>query len=615
VNFLYPAFLLGALAVTIPIVLHFLRRDVAPELPFTAVRLLQKSPVERSRRRRLRDLLLLAARVAALLLLAAAFARPYAPRAEAAAAGLRIVAVDRSFSMGAPGQFTRAIELATAAIDETPFGERVAVVAFDERADVVAPPGSAADARSVLRSLAAGSGATRYGAMLAKASELATGGAATLVVVTDRQRAGWDGDSPSHVPPSLKVDVRTTDVAVENLAITALSVDDESVGASVRNASSRARSGVVVLSHDGNAVARVPFQIAAETTLDLPFPWKRAASGTVAASLEDGSGYQADNIRYAILRGPSVPSVMVITSPGASGQYLFHALDAASGGSAGNLNAQAVSAEQISGSRSQSIASQSAIVLLSTRNLDRPARDAIVQFVKAGGGAWLVASPDVDPAIVSAMFGWSGTMVSIDPAGRQASMTATDVRHPMFRPFGSLAANLGQVRFQQAWRVRADDWQVPARFDDGSAAVLERTVGGGKIVLFTSDVDKRWNDFPLHPAFVPFVVEAVRHVSARAATADAFLVARVPAGARPEPGIQQVNGRTNALNVEARESSPATMTQPEVLALIDSSVTPDGGGVRQQAKAEQTESRQSLWQYGLMLMLLTLVAESFVGKA
>jgi hypothetical protein len=103
-NFLYPAFLLGALAVAIPIVLHLLRRDVAPEVPFTAVRLLRKSPVERSRRRRLRDILLLAARVAALLLLAAAFARPYASRAEAAATGLRIVAVDVSFSMGAPGR-------------------------------------------------------------------------------------------------------------------------------------------------------------------------------------------------------------------------------------------------------------------------------------------------------------------------------------------------------------------------------------------------------------------------------------------------------------------------------------------------------------------------------
>src|SRR5688500_3122500 len=134
--FLYPAFLLGALAVALPIVLHLLRRDVAPEVPFTAVRLLRRSPIERSKRRRLRDLLLLAARVTALLLLAAAFARPYLTGG-GASGPLTIVAVDRSFSMGAPGRFAKALDLARAAIDDA--GSRpVAVLAFDERADVVA---------------------------------------------------------------------------------------------------------------------------------------------------------------------------------------------------------------------------------------------------------------------------------------------------------------------------------------------------------------------------------------------------------------------------------------------------------------------------------------------
>ena len=113
-NFLYPAFLLGGLAVAIPIVLHLLRRDVAPDVPFTAVRLLTKSPVERSRRRSLRDVLLLAARVAALLLLAAAFARPFAPSAASAMQPLTIIGIDRSFSMGAPGGLERALQMARA---------------------------------------------------------------------------------------------------------------------------------------------------------------------------------------------------------------------------------------------------------------------------------------------------------------------------------------------------------------------------------------------------------------------------------------------------------------------------------------------------------------------
>src|SRR4029453_13058622 len=97
-SFLYPAFLAGGLAIALPIVLHLLRRDVAPEVPFTAVRLLQKAPIERAERRRLRELLLLAARILALLLLATVFARPYVQGA--APPPVRVVAIDRSYSMG-----------------------------------------------------------------------------------------------------------------------------------------------------------------------------------------------------------------------------------------------------------------------------------------------------------------------------------------------------------------------------------------------------------------------------------------------------------------------------------------------------------------------------------
>ena len=46
----------------------------------------------------------LAARVVALLLLAAAFARPYVASAMRGSS-LRIVAIDRSYSMNAPGRF------------------------------------------------------------------------------------------------------------------------------------------------------------------------------------------------------------------------------------------------------------------------------------------------------------------------------------------------------------------------------------------------------------------------------------------------------------------------------------------------------------------------------
>src|SRR5438876_11795223 len=111
VSFLTPLYLAGAALVALPIILHLLRRDVAPPVVFTAVRLLKKSPVDRSRKHRLRDLLLLAARVAALLFLAGSFARPYLANAPATSR-TTVVAIDRSFSMAAPARFERARALA-----------------------------------------------------------------------------------------------------------------------------------------------------------------------------------------------------------------------------------------------------------------------------------------------------------------------------------------------------------------------------------------------------------------------------------------------------------------------------------------------------------------------
>src|SRR6185503_12574275 len=106
-SFLTPLYLFGAALIALPVILHLLRRDVAPPVPFTAVSLLRKTPVDRSRRHRLKDLILLAARVCALLLLAASFARPY----RAAAPGttrMTVVAIDRSFSMASPARMARA---------------------------------------------------------------------------------------------------------------------------------------------------------------------------------------------------------------------------------------------------------------------------------------------------------------------------------------------------------------------------------------------------------------------------------------------------------------------------------------------------------------------------
>lgn len=610
-SFLYPAFLVGALAIAVPIILHLLRRDVAPEVRFSAVRLLKKSPVERSRRRRLRDLLLLAARVTALLLLAAAFARPFAPGAASAMLPLRIVAVDRSFSMAAPGTFDRARELAVAAIDEAGAAERVAVVAFDDRARVVAEPGGKGEARTAVASIAPGYGSTRFGAAIAKAAELAGGGAARLLVITDLQRAGWEGETRMRMPASLEVEVRGIDMPQGNAAIVDARQEEQGLTASIRNASAEPRSGTVRVERDGREAARADFRAGPNETVEVSIPWK-ATQGDVVLAIDDPSGFPADDQRHLALDAATAPAVLVVTSVDASGFYLQRALDAAQGAEVAALGARLVGSAEIAGGRAAAIAKHRALVLLSTRGLDRSAREAISTFVRSGGGLLIAASPDVEPAVVASLFGWNPSAFA--PAdSRRASFTATDVRHPIFRQFGAFAANLGNVRFSRAWRVDPGGWHVAARFDDGAPALLERAEGEGRVVLFASDLDRRWNDFPLHPAFVPFIAETVRHVALKSVDADSFVVGRVPASVAPRPGVHRLeSGRVVTVNVDPRESSVSVMTAEEFAGMLEPVPT---AGQDRPARDEQTEARQSLWQYGLLLMLCTLVAESFVGRA
>lgn len=610
-NFLYPAFLAGAAAIAIPIVLHLLRRNVAPEVPFTAVRLLRQTPLEQTRRRRLRELLLLLARVAALLLLAGAFARPYFAD-PATDAGLHVVAIDRSYSMGAPGTFARALDLARAAVDDARSGARVALVAFDDRAEVMAQPGPAAGARAALQDLRAGFGSTRYEPLMVRAIELTGQGRSRLTIVTDLQRAGWEDEAPTRMPGNIGIELLDAGAAQGNAGVVHVRRDREAIVASIRNDGPTSRTGSARLLIDGRLVTTVPFSAPANGAVDLPIPFRAPATGGAAVEIDDPGGYPADDRRYLVLDPPTRSRVLLVASDsGQGGFYLTRALQSEDGAP---IDVRQVRGAALGRVTAQDMAGTGAVLLLSTKGIDRRGRDRLSAFVRGGGGLFAAAAADVEPTVLAAIVGWD-RLAAVEQPADDVALAATDLRHPIFRPFSALAANLGQVRFSRAWRVNGDGWDVAARFTDGSPALLERRQGEGRVVLFASDVDRRWNDFPLHPSFVPFAIEAVRHVMTAADTRRDFLVANPPPDVRPEPGVyaRPADQRRVAVNVDARESSTTRMTPDEFTAMLQPAA--QQATAPAERRAQQVEARQSLWRYGLMLMLGALVAESVIGRS
>jgi hypothetical protein len=256
--------------------------------------------------------------------------------------------------------------------------------------------------------------------------------------------------------------------------------------------------------------------------------------------------------------------------------------------------------------------------------LDRRGRDLVERYVESGGASLIVAGPDVDADAPARILSDVKLSAQINDASPAVSFAPTDARHPIFRKFGPLMANLSQVRFNRS--VQIDDApgaKVLARFNGGEPALLEYEHGRGRLLYFASDLNRAWNDFPIHPTFVPFVQELLRYLTATREEPRNYLVADVPQGLRPEPGVislpvsrtdtgDPLASRRAAVNVDPRESDPSRIAPERLIASLGrtaDAAEAAGGRVQQ-----EHEERQRWWQYGLALMLVSLVCESALAR-
>lgn len=626
-GFLSPLFLFGALAASVPIVLHLLKREPETRVRFSAVHLLRRAPVEHSSRRRLRELLLLALRVAALLLLALAFARPFFSSDVAASGGTTIVALDTSLSLSAPGQFEKARQLAKQAIDDAGRGSVVGVVTFADSAQVASQPSTDhARANAAIDAAMPGAGGTRYRAALNAAVDLLRGRPGTIVVVTDLQETGWDSGEQATVPETAQVKVADVGAPPPNLAVTAARIAGDRIVASLRNTGSETTTARVHLeAGDGaGAAARavtesaVPVGAGQTATVSFALPAGRWASVRV----DDEAGAGGDNARYLVLDATSQPAVLVVTTSGDLARDAFY-LEQALAAAADDGRAYAVrgvAARDLASWDQERLDAHTSVVLLSTRALEHHGRELLTAYLKKGGGMIVGAGPDVDGDVLQEVL--AGPRISIvnpDVTSRGArtarTWAAADVRHPVVRAFGPTQAALGLVQFQRVSVVRTDDCAVLARFTTSEPALVDCASGEGHALIVASDLDNRGNDFPLHATFVPFVHESVRYLSGDDRQAAEYLVGEVPDGVPSVPGVAAAGGRPAsnlvAVNVDPAETDPGRLTTDEFLGAVATAGSGAQAGARLQA--EEQEDRQHIWQYVLAVMLLALLAETWVA--
>jgi hypothetical protein len=227
--------------------------------------------------------------------------------------------------------------------------------------------------------------------------------------------------------------------------------------------------------------------------------------------------------------------------------------------------------------------------VLGTRTLDRAGRELIKTYLARGGHVFLTLGPETDIGTLNTLLGVSPSVDEAPIRTPGATMVATDGRHPIFRPFLSPAGALGDVQVDQYRRLNEQQERIVlARFTGGDAALTEESVGAGRLMIYTSDLDNEWSRFPLSPAFVPFAVEATRYLA------------------------RDAGANTLAAAVELRESNPAATTAEEFTNAIDRINRADLREAKNAAR--EVENEQRWWQIGLLVMLIALASEALIGR-
>ncbi|MEO7135274.1 MAG: VWA domain-containing protein [Vicinamibacterales bacterium] len=593
ISFLSPLFLVGAAAAAVPILLHLFHRRTEVVIDFPAVSLLKRVLVQQHRRRRLRELLLLALRVVALFLLALSFARPYFAGAAAPdAAPLTVIAIDTSMSMTAPGQFERARDAASRAASAAPATHALALIGFSDSASVVVQPTTdRAAIATALGQMAAGEGGTRFRTALSRASEIIGARQGRVVVITDLQQAGWEANDEGGVPDGVDLEVISLAPPPGNLAVTSAEKRDRRIVASIQNYSNSDVRVAVRIIADGKEIARTDVTIGANGASDVDVPAALPASGDAEVRIDDAAGYQADNVRSVRLEAvPAIPIAVVVADPtgAVGGLYVERALMVAGAGREFDVDVR--DGRDVAAGGTDDLSRAGAMFVLGTRTLDRGGRGLIKSYLASGGQVLLAMGPDVDPGTLADVL---GVKLSFDDSPVKtpgATMITNDGRHPIFRPFLNPSGALGDVQVEQHRRLNGqDDRTVLARFSGGDAALTEQTVGQGRLLVFTSDLDNQWSRFPLNPAFVPFTVETARYL-----TRNISLARRSPEGAK------------------TAESNPAATTVEEFTNAVERT---NRAALRVAGStARDLEDRQRWWQIGLVVMLAALAGEALLGR-
>ena len=556
-SLLTPLYVLGLLAVSLPLVFHLIRRMPRGELPFSSLMFLRPSPPRLTRRSRLDHLLLLLLRAAALTLIAIAFARPFLRQAALSYVddvGRRKVAilVDASASMRRADLWQQATAKVEEVLGGLRPGDDVALLTFGRHVDVLIafddlrptdPKQQTARVRSALEAVAPTWAASDLDqALIAAAEELNRAGdpanstaAATrqIVLVSDLQQGcRIDSLQTYEWPDDVQLAVHT--VAPTGRTNAGLCLASERSGAlqadhrqivrvRVTNDRDSQREQFELRWADGQggASAGEPIGVYVPPGESRIVGAARDAENLGANRLLlSGDDQPFDNTLYLVpLRQDEVSLLYLGNDDQRDTEGMCYYLQRAFPETP--RRKVTVTAHKPHDPLPADLSATRLIVVADAVSDERAAQ--LRQYVAEGGTVLYVLGSAAAGGALGRMMGRPDLEVEEGQADDYAMLGELDFGHPLFAPFAHPRFNdFTKIRFWKHRRVHVEGVpavQVLARFDNGDPALFEQAHEQGRLLVLCSGWHPADSQLARSTKFVPLLCGVLR----RAGVADPVL--------------------------------------------------------------------------------------------
>jgi Aerotolerance regulator N-terminal/von Willebrand factor type A domain len=659
-GFFTPWFLAGAAAVGLPIWLHLLKRHKTDPKLFPSLMFFEYRETSSVKHRRLDHILLFVLRTLMILLLALLFASPFIRRSTAASDGKRltVVVVDRSFSMRDGDRLARAKNQAMQVLGNLKPGDQAQVIALAGQVQaltqVISDP---AALRAAVAAVQPGDSRASFGELARYLRTLSEAQKIPLEVhlASDLQKSAMPaGFADMRLAPGTTLVFHPVGGAeknwtVENVTAPRRVFDPKrvKVQATIAGFGTPAAKRAVTLLLNGrelqNKSVDVPENGRAQVEflgLDAPYGFSKGE-----VRIDSADSLPADD-HYYFSTERTDPRKVLFIDDGRRPRAELYFRDALDSTGDGGFQMETLRPEVAAGANLSNFAF---VVLNDLSTVPANLESSLEHYANAGGSVLVSVGPG--SAVLPRVPVLDEAIQTSSYAGREGdrflTVTDLDAGHPALRSVD----RFNGVKFYQAIHVSAAKSRVLAKLNDQTPLVLERAMGEGKVLAFTSTFDNVLNDLPIHASWVPFVAQTALYLGGGGAEqpvnlpVDSYVELRTgdsqgaaaevldPDGKRLLSLEEAVKARNFALDREGffeiktaagrrslvaahadRRESDLTPISPETLDLwkgtgsLDSSPGGGPGGA-----TDAADKPWGLWPYILLLLLGVAVAESVVA--